>query len=145
MAKVVVTAVLVVGGVATIMFGFLDVLRAMAPSGSSQAAAGINMPSDSDASGMRRPPPSLGPFDLAGFPSDVVASLNTSTDPCTDFYEFACGGWKPDVPIPSYMSEWDKQWHSVIGHVEEATIRILQVRLALRLPPSFPRTALYDI
>ena len=124
LAKVVVSAALVIGGVATIMFGFLDALRALAPSGS--AAAGNTA---SDANGTRRPrpsSPSLSPVDLAGFPDDVIASLNTSADPCSDFYEFACGGWKPAVPIPSYMSEWDKQWHSVIGHVEEATIQILQ-------------------
>ncbi|PIO70127.1 hypothetical protein TELCIR_08028, partial [Teladorsagia circumcincta] len=33
-----------------------------------------------------------------------INALNTSVDPCEDFYEFACGSWNEDHPIPDDMS-----------------------------------------
>src|SRR6476659_5602090 len=38
----------------------------------------------------------------------VVTSLDKSADPCVDFYQFACGGWIKNNPIPADQSIWSR-------------------------------------
>lgn len=37
----------------------------------------------------------------------LLSSINTSIDPCDDFYSYVCSGWKKSNPIPSTESKWD--------------------------------------
>src|SRR6478672_3662625 len=37
-----------------------------------------------------------------------LASLNRSVDACTDFYQFACGGWLASNPIPADRPRWGR-------------------------------------
>ena len=39
-------------------------------------------------------------------PAVALASLDRTADPCVDFYQFACGGWLANHPIPSDRSNW---------------------------------------
>ncbi len=40
-------------------------------------------------------------------PSLDPASLDRSVDPCNNFYQYSCGGWMKNNPIPADQSSWD--------------------------------------
>src|SRR5450830_1515573 len=52
--------------------------------------------------------------------SSVVTSLDNSADPCVDFYQFACGGWIKNNPIPADQARW-----SVYGKLTQDNQRYL--------------------
>ena len=39
-------------------------------------------------------------------PSLDLPSMDRSADPCVDFYQFTCGGWMKNNPIPADQSSW---------------------------------------
>ena len=38
--------------------------------------------------------------------ADILGSQNSSYDPCTNFWDYACGSWISQNPIPSTRSKW---------------------------------------
>jgi putative endopeptidase len=41
-------------------------------------------------------------------PGFSIANIDTSADPCVDFYQYSCGGWMAKNPIPPDQSIWSR-------------------------------------
>jgi putative endopeptidase len=54
-------------------------------------------------------------------PSLDVNSMDKSIDPCVDFYQYSCGGWKKKNPIPPDETSW-----SVYGKLDEDNLNFLR-------------------
>ncbi len=53
-------------------------------------------------------------------PSLDVTALDKSVNPCTDLYQFSCGGWQKNNPIPA-----DQAWWGVYGKLNNDNYRFL--------------------
>jgi putative endopeptidase len=68
------------------------------------ALFGVTVPM---AAGLSLARPGLAQPRAAGTSSSVVlTSLDRTVDACTDFYQFACGGWRAANPIPADRQRW---------------------------------------
>jgi putative endopeptidase len=52
------------------------------------------------------PPPKRPLAAVPYSPSLDLTNLDRTADPCVDFYQFTCGGWMKDNPIPSDQAGW---------------------------------------
>ncbi len=68
-------------------------------------------------------------------PSLDVNSMDRSADPCVDFYQYTCGGWRKNNPIPADQAAW-----SVYGKLAHENAQFLwgileqDAKLANRTP-----------
>src|SRR5713226_136549 len=54
-------------------------------------------------------------------PSLDVRSMDKSANPCVDFYQYSCGGWKKSNPIPPDQVGW-----SVYGKLYQDNLNFLR-------------------
>ncbi len=69
-------------------------------------------------------------------PSLDVKAMDKSVDPCIDFYQYTCGGWRKSNPIPPDQASW-----SVYGKLTDENQQYLWGILDELSKPSASRTA----
>ncbi|KAJ1492675.1 hypothetical protein T484DRAFT_1930886 [Baffinella frigidus] len=52
-------------------------------------------------------------------PLDMQGSMDTTIDPCDDFYKFACGGFTEHTGIKKDQVEWAKAWDGVESRISK--------------------------
>jgi putative endopeptidase len=87
-----------------------SVLLAAATLGFAPAANAQNSSTDFNFAGMDdsapAPPKSVRSLDLT--------AIDKTADPCTDFYQYACGNWVKDNPVPGDQTRWARSF-SLLG------------------------------
>jgi putative endopeptidase len=66
------------------------------------APAAQQPPIAQDVTSRPAPPPAVKSFDLS--------AIDTTADPCVDFYQYACGKWMKENPIPSDQTVWTRSF-----------------------------------
>jgi putative endopeptidase len=69
-------------------------------------------------------------------PSLDLASMDKTADPCVNFYQYSCGGWKKNNPIPTDQTSW-----SVYGKLYQDNLLFLRGILEQAAANGRPRDA----
>lgn len=57
---------------------------------------------------------------------EVIAQMDLSVDPCVDFYQFACGGWIANNPLPNDRPRWGRGFGELSDRNNEVLRSILE-------------------
>jgi predicted metalloendopeptidase len=57
---------------------------------------------------------------------EVIAQMDLTVDPCVDFYQFACGGWIANNPLPEDHPRWDRGFGELGDRNNEVLKSILE-------------------
>ncbi|HEX7285740.1 MAG TPA: M13 family metallopeptidase [Candidatus Angelobacter sp.] len=86
---------------------FLGLAAALAQT--NNAAPAAKAASKADSTTAKSAPAAAAPEKIVARPKSFdLNALDKTADPCEDFYQFACGNWRKNNPIPSDQSRWGR-------------------------------------